>query len=187
MRILQKICSSIIKNWDECHTETPLQTLTIATFSAPQDLKDLPPLEIFPLMQEKLQSIISILPQYQAQKFDSLAATFGYIDWNNFFTQKKKLPISNVWKEWTAQLNSDNLINFQMFIDLFENVQIRSMSEAVCETIGSMMVSHTGKGRYLQPAYFSQEMYLQFNLGPLHHLTNLCQEIVKDNKKRIYS
>ena len=21
------------------------------------------------------------------------------------------------------------------------------------------------------------------NLGPLHHLTNLCQEIVKDNKK----
>ena len=40
--------------------------------------------------------------------------------------------------------------------------------------------AHSGKGRYLQPTYFNKELYLHFNLGPLHLLTELCQDIVKD-------
>ena len=44
-----------------------------------------------------------------------------------------------------------------------------------------MMVTHSGKGPYLQPTYFSKEMYLCFNLSPLH-LIGLCQEIVTDQE-----
>ena len=88
-----------------------------------------------------------------------------------------------MWKQWYSQLESENLENYKPFINLFENVQIRSMSEAICETVGSMMVTHGGKGRYLQPLNFSMEMYVRFNLGPLHLLSGLCKEIVKERHK----
>ena len=45
------------------------------------------------------------------------------------------------------------------------------------------MVTHSGKEQYLQPTYFSKEMYLHFNLGSLHLLIRLCQEIVADRQK----
>ena len=60
---------------------------------------------------------------------------------------------------------------------------IRSMSEAMAETVGSMMSSHCGNGRYLQPVYFSMELVLRFNLGPLHQLDSLIQEILKRHRK----
>ena len=81
------------------------------------------------------------------------------------------------------QLEADEIEKFNPFINLFQNTQIRSMSEAICETVGSMMVTHGGKGRYLQPENFSMEMYLRFNLGPLHCLTGLCQEIVQERQR----
>ena len=52
---------------------------------------------------------------------------------------------------------------------------IRVTSEAICETAGSMMNQHCGKNRFLQPENFNIEMYLQFNLGPLHLLDNVFQ------------
>ena len=121
---LQEICSSLIKRWNERQTETSLQLSTISIFACPQDLTELQPTEKIRLMQGKLQDLIFCLPQHQGDKFDSLTATPGYISWNDFFTQKKKMPINIVWEQWIAHLNPDDLLNFEMFIDLFENVQI---------------------------------------------------------------
>jgi len=53
---------------------------------------------------------------------------------------------------------------------------IRVTSEAICETAGSMMNQHCGKNRFLQPENFNIEMYLKFNLGPLHLLDNFVKE-----------
>ncbi len=52
---------------------------------------------------------------------------------------------------------------------------IRVTSEAICETAKSMMNQHCAKNRFLQP--FNIEMYLKFNLGPLH----LIDDFVKQN------
>ena len=56
---------------------------------------------------------------------------------------------------------------------------IRTTSEAICETIGSVMEQHGGKNRHLDPAYFSMELFLRINLGPLHFLDSLVEEVLK--------
>ena len=58
------------------------------------------------------------------------------------------------------------------FQKLWEVLMIRVTSEAIYETAGSMMNQHCGKNRFLQPENFNIEMYLKFNLGPLHLLDN---------------
>ena len=66
---------------------------------------------------------------------------------------------------------------------------IRSTSEAICETVGSMMAQHGAKNHNLQPKNFNIEMYLRFNLPTLHHssdglvLTKSWHLIKKDLQK----
>ena len=54
------------------------------------------------------------------------------------------------------------------FLKLFEHTQIKSYSEAMSETVGSIMKVHEGKGRNLHLVNFSKEIFLKFNLPPLH-------------------
>ena len=43
---------------------------------------------------------------------------------------------------------------------------------------------HSGSNRYLEPIYFSKEIVLRYNLGPLHKLQNgFVDEIYKREKK----
>ena len=73
-----------------------------------------------------------------------------------------------------------------MFIEFFEFIEIRSMSEAMAETVGSIMNINHGTGRQLQPVNFSTEICLRFNLGPLHTLTGLVKDIVKQHGKNFF-
>ena len=59
---------------------------------------------------------------------------------------------------------------------------IRSFSEAVCEIVGSVINQHSGKNSTLQPHYFSIEMYLRWNLGPLHFLKKLIEDVYNREK-----
>ena len=70
--------------------------------------------------------------------------------------------------------------NFDSFMDLFEYLQIKTYSEAFCETVGSIMVRGRSSGRNLHPKYLSNEVYLRINLPPLHVLKlKFIPEIVK--------
>ena len=72
------------------------------------------------------------------------------------------------------------------FQKLWEVLMIRVTSEAICETAGSMMNQHCGKNRFLQPENFNIEMYLKFNLGPLHLLDNFVKEILASDSSQSY-
>ena len=63
---------------------------------------------------------------------------------------------------------------------------IRSTSEAMCETIGSMMNQHCGKNRHLEPEFFSMEMTLRVNLGSLHILNDFIDDIFSNDSKKSY-
>ena len=63
---------------------------------------------------------------------------------------------------------------------------IRVTSEAICETAGSVMNQHCGKNRFLQPENFNIDMYLKFNLGPLHLLDNFVKEILASDSTKSY-
>ena len=54
---------------------------------------------------------------------------------------------------------------------------IRCSSEAICETVGSIMANHSSN-RSLKPENFSKEIVLRFNLGPLHLLDGLINEVL---------
>ena len=75
---------------------------------------------------------------------------------------------------WVQQTDIEECLDFQR---LWEIVMIRLTSEAICETFGSMMGSH-GNNKILQPKYFNIEMVLRFNLGLLHFLDSLIEDIL---------
>ena len=56
----------------------------------------------------------------------------------------------------------------KLFIKLFEFEQVKSYSEANCESIGSIMSMATASRRNLFPDNFAREVFLHFNLPPLH-------------------
>ena len=73
--------------------------------------------------------------------------------------------------------------DLQPFKDLWQNCMIHSTTEAVCETTESIMKQHSGRGCHLQPFYFSMEICLRWNLGPLHFLKDFIEEIYNREKK----
>ena len=62
---------------------------------------------------------------------------------------------------------------------LYEFINIRTYSEAICETIGSMMAISVSNGRNLQPQNLGKEVFLKFNLPPLHQLGNFTSELAR--------
>ena len=116
----------------------------------------------------------------------------GFLAWNNFW--KKSFTREDVgtglnsithvhryYEEW-AKSNTEKHLPFQ---NLWENVMIRSTSEAICETVGSMMAHHGAKNHSLQPKNFNIEMYLRFNLPTLHHSDGLINEFLAFDTKRL--
>ena len=88
---------------------------------------------------------------------------------------------------WVEAHEQDEYSNF---LELFEHIQIKSYSEAIAETVGSIMNIQLGSGRNLHPVNMNKEMFLRFNLAPLHVLkSSLIPEVVKDkieNERKTY-
>ena len=61
--------------------------------------------------------------------------------------------------------------------------EFKALSEAVCETVGSVMNQHLGRNRHLQLLYFSIELVLRWNLGPLQYHNNFVKEVYNRDKK----
>ena len=70
---------------------------------------------------------------------------------------------------------------YENCIELFQFIQTKSYSEAICETVGSIMYIHHGHGRNIHPVNFNKEIYLRLNLPPLHTMKkSLIPSIVMD-------
>ena len=73
--------------------------------------------------------------------------------------------VYSVWSKKQVKKENSPECNSK-FAALFQNIQIRSSSEAMAETVGSIMANHIGNGRFLNPHIFSKEICLEYNLGP---------------------
>ena len=70
-------------------------------------------------------------------------------------------------------------------MSFFQKIEIKSFSEAIAEGIGSVMKIATGKGRNLEPINFSKEIFLCFNLPPLHILKRtFIPELAREFSKK---
>ena len=95
----------------------------------------------------------------------------------------------NIYKDWFKKSAEEDNHAFCVrdFIKFFECVQVRSVSEAICETVGSVMSNKTGRGRVLDPINFDKEVFLEMNLGPIHLLEPLVDEVyIRRQKKYMF-
>ena len=53
---------------------------------------------------------------------------------------------------------------------MFQRVQLKTYSEAIAETVGSVMTLAQARFRKSEPVIFAKEIFLRFNLPPLHIL-----------------
>ena len=63
-----------------------------------------------------------------------------------------------------------NVDMYENFVGLFLHIQIKSYSEALCETVGSIMKMDHGRGRNINPVILNKEVYLRLNLHPLQEV-----------------
>ena len=108
-----------------------------------------------------------------------------FVTWNKYQIEADdSVPM---YGAWIAKLKSkDKYDDYSVFIDFFECIQIRSMSEAMAESVGSIMNINSGTGRQLQPINFSVEICLRFNLGPLHTLAGLIEDVTENHDKQFF-
>lgn len=86
-----------------------------------------------------------------------------------------KLSSENAYKKYTILSIGES----NSFRDLYEFVNVRTYSEAICETIGSMMSIAVSNGRNLQPFNLDKELYIRFNLPPLHKIQDFVKFVAK--------
>ena len=106
------------------------------------------------------------MPASQSESIQIQKCYPGFLAWNKHWIQsfsnaKEQNPglnaLTNVhiyYEEWAKTLmESKNHLEFQR---LWELVMIRSSSEAMCETVGSIMGQHCAKSCYVDPDNFSK-------------------------------
>ena len=67
-----------------------------------------------------------------------------------------------IWEEF--YIKHINVDMYEIFVGSFLHIQIKSCSEALCETVGSIMKMDHGRGRIVHPVNFNNEINLRFNL-----------------------
>ena len=100
---------------------------------------------------------------------NDMALFIGYLRWATLFKEKKTskdVLDEDIWKEyWKLASVRDEM---KPFVKAFEYLQIKSYSEAIAETVGSVMVMAKAKSRNCEPVNFAKEIFCRFNLPPLH-------------------
>lgn len=167
--ILQNMCTDLIKNWDTRLRKTKLQKAAEVAFTGYANIDQTSD------EKTKLQELISSIPGPSSDQFTAEDCIVGYLEYKQYKMSKKEFTPEQIWEAFYKK-NKDNP-GIQPFIRLYQNINIRSTSEAAAETVGSMMNIHKAKGRNLHPHNYSKELYIAYNLGPLHLLDKFIKEI----------
>lgn len=113
----------------------------------------------------KIQRIFDWMGE-RKHEFDQAEVVIGFLKFSQFSHEMKssqsKLKDEEIYKKFYHQNKSNE--EMEQFMRFYEFFQVRSYSEALAETVGSLMSAHKSKGRNLDPFYYDQELYLMYNL-----------------------
>ena len=186
---LQALCKSIVEEWDIRMVQSPLAEATCEVLGKAIRIDDQD--EFASKLVSNLEKLVAQLPSNLQEKFSVTELLGGY---STYMTAVLRLERTHetheIYELWyTKYVNiSEPEESSCIFADFFECVQVRSSSEAFCETVGSVMNNHSGKGRYLRPVNFNKEIFLEVNLGPTYLSEQLVREVYELRKKDyIYS
>ena len=204
----------ITAEWKKRHIQTPLEKAASAVFTkeifeVKENTREIEDKEtgddeeivedLSPDREKRLKGLKHLLkqmPEHQAARFDITLLFPGYESWLAYFREcieaDKSSSEDEVYKNWFRMYvqQEDAIESNVLFSKLFQNIQIRSSSEAMAETVGSVMSNHAGRNRHLQSHNFSKEIVLRFNLGPHHLLEGLVVKVYRifktKNKQFVY-
>ena len=105
-----------------------------------------------------------------------------------FLYLKRRHEEKRVEKIYQLFHDQDTSDDHGIFVDLSEFINIKSYSEAYCESVGSLMNICVDKARNMAPANFSKEIIIAFNSAPMHILKkqfvpDVVAEWCKDGKQ----
>ena len=121
--------------------------------------------------KSRLKCVFKEIRGYQKETFEFNDCFTGYLVYLRFAMHITSLnpQIKTLEKLYKLFYQENKALGSVLsFIRVFQSIQIKSYSEAICETVGSIMKIHGGKGRNPHPVNFAKEIYLKFNLPPLH-------------------
>ena len=134
--------------------------------------------------KDSVQKILDSFPNgvHRIDEFNENITSIveGYISFLNFSITEKdrslKISSAKIFEKWNKFSEDENHIPFK---ELYEFVNVRTYTEAICETIGSMMAIAVSNGRNLQPFNLDKEVFIKFNLPPLHNLGEFTTGVAK--------
>ena len=175
---LMELCKSIVKEWKARMIQSPLAEATCEVLGKVVMVDD--PDTYMVQLKNNLESLVRLLPSHLQEKFVISEVLNGYTSYMEIFRElKTEFQVHDIYAMWhkkVIQIDEPDESNV-IFSKLFECVQVRSSSEAYCETVGSIMNNHSGKGRHLRPVNFNKEIYLEVNLPPTYLSENLVHEV----------
>ena len=96
----------------------------------------------------------------------------GYLRWvltsKSTREQNPDITTEKLWEKYFNKYKEDE--RSALYIAMFQRVQLKTYSEAIAETVGSVMTLAQARFRNLEPVNFAKEIFLRFNLPPLHVL-----------------
>ena len=132
---------------------------------------------------EVLEPVWDKMNEACRSNLDFRAVCSGYVDFVHA-TQGIVSSLEEKYETFVKQ-NKDRL-DTPDFCLFFEKIQIKSCSEAIAECVGSVMVIAQGKFKHCQPHNFNKEVYLAFNLPPLHILKKkMIPSVVEEMMQRV--
>lgn len=145
--------------------------------------------------KKRLNAVFKEISISQREKFEFNECFTGYLIYLTFVKRRLTLnpqvkSLEDIYKLFFQEKGDTESVS--CFIRVFQFIQIKSYSEAICETVGSIMKIHGGKGRNLHPVNFAKEIYLNFNLPPLHIMKKqliptVAKELVETEKREYYT
>ena len=184
---LEDLCRSILDEWNIRMIQSPLSMATCNTLGKPIRRKDDETTDNYNArLKDGLNKLLQELPEHIQERYEVADLLDSYITYMEVFIElEDEVQFHEIYCEWYKKhiKNENTEDNNRIFADFFECVQIRSSSEAFCETVGSVMNNHCGKGRYLRPVNFNKEIFLEVNLGPTYQSEKLVKEVYELRKK----
>lgn len=125
----------------------------------------------------QLQQLVNEIKGPKAEYFQDItdSCLVGLKIFKDFTKNERKknttIRLEELYKNFIGQFC---ILQTKVFRELFEFIQIRTYSEAICETVGSLKTIAIGTARNQSPVNLSKEVCLRFNLPPLH----ICKESI---------
>ena len=112
-------------------------------------------------LTNKLQNVINQITGPKKDYYNLENCYPGYklyiIFMKNSYKPQAVQPLETLWEAFWQQHHNVDAVN--AFIHLFQFVQCKTFSEAICETVGSIMNIHRSRGRNLHPVNYGKELF----------------------------